>query len=362
MPRLKAKLPPVYQSFFPDFIEKNVPEEKWATCSNCTRCRSPKSPYIDTKCCDYYPYLANYLVGGILLDKRPEMAEGQKRVRELIRQKAGVTPYGILPPQAYRAKWKKRQGEPVFGVSSTLSSNREEAVALRCPYLNEGNCTVWDYRENLCSTHFCVSIGGKIGKGFWKNVNNYLKMAENALSTYALYEAGIPASRVNTSPIKSIDFRLEKEDGEIDRERYEHLWGHWKGREEDLYRQCYEIVAGLDKQTFVELCGHRQIILAEAMQESLDSFIDNTIPDYLILHPDLEVVQDSISECILRLGIHSVSVNPVVYIYLKMFNGKRNTKEIIDQSYLIYLSLIPTIDELISKNMLVPVAVSRVAV
>lgn len=362
MPRLKEKLPPLYQSFFPDFIEKNVPEEKWATCSNCTRCRSPKSPYIDTKCCDYYPYLANYLVGGILLDKRPEMAVGQKRVRELIRQKAGITPYGILPPREYTSKRKKRSGEPVFGTNSTLSNIREEAVALRCPYLNEGNCTIWDYRENLCSTHFCVSIGGKTGKNFWKVMNNYLKMAENVLSTYALYEAGIPAASVNTSPVKNIDFGLEKEDGEVNLERYAQLWGEWTGREEELYIQCYEIVAGLDKSKFIELCGHSQVILAKGMQESLDTFITNTIPDYLILHPDLEVVQEGLSECTLTLGTQSVRVNPIVYTYLKMFNGIRNTKEIIDQTFLIYLSLIPALEELISKNMLVPVVVPKLAI
>ena len=160
MIKLKSKIPSVYHKFFPAFIENNLPEEKLATCASCTICQSASSPYRDTKCCTYYPYLANYLVGGILQDNSPTMTEGKKRVRALIQRKEGVTPYGILPPKWYRAIDKK------FVSGQDGPVDIEKVRLSKCPYLDGGNCTIWNYRENKCSTHFCISVGGSRGKAW----------------------------------------------------------------------------------------------------------------------------------------------------------------------------------------------------
>ena len=346
MPKLKSKLPPLYQSFFPDFIEKEFPEEKWATCDTCNICRSPKSPYLNTKCCNYYPHLANYLVGGILQDSSPAMEEGKKRVRQLIKGKQGVTPYGILPP-----RWRKEQDKlPYNEQDKGVSTNNSDLV--KCPYLDRGNCTIWDYRENLCSTHFCFSVGGRNGKEFWKATNGYLKMAENVLSNYALYQLGIPAETIKTGPVKSIDFGIETSDRQINQEMYSKLWQAWEGNEEDLYIRSYEIVASLDAQKFTALYGHNQVIMSQSIEELLDTFERTIIPDYLCLHPNLQVVQNSLSECILTLGDRRATINPIAYSFLAKFDGIRTTKSIIDHAYQIVLNLEIPIDELYRKGML----------
>jgi Fe-S-cluster containining protein len=351
MPKVKSKLPPLYHTFFPDFFEKDFPEEKWATCSNCTLCRSSKSPYLDTKCCNYYPYLANYLIGGILSDPRPEMAEGQKRVRELIYKKAGITPYGIIPPVGYHAS-----GKPKSEDTPARIETREEYNAKQCPYLNvkEGACTIWDYRENLCSTHFCLSSGGEIGEDFWKKTNKYLQMAENVLSNYALHQLGVRVSKIKTDPIQKIKFGLEKENGEINDDAYTKLWEKWAGREEELYIRCYEIITALDEQKFVELCGHKQVILAEGMQELLNSFNNNVIPERLILHPELVVQNQDENEYTLSLMDHSIKISHVHYLFIKRFDGSRNTKSIIDEAFLLMINLGSILGELFGKGMLVP--------
>jgi Fe-S-cluster containining protein len=358
MPKLKSKLPPIYHNLLPDFIEGTIPEEKWATCDHCVRCRPVASPYVGTKCCDYYPHLANYLVGGILQDKRPEMAEGRNRISRLIDNKIGVTPYGILPPKGYSAQRKENYKAPVFTSGKPLREIKEEAIALRCPYLHEGSCTIWDYRENLCSTHFCISVGGATGREFWKATNTYLKMTENVLSCFALKQLGA-VRNVDTRPITHIDFELETDTGELDRNRYQQLWQEWEGREAEFYLRCYELVDSLGPQTFIELGGYTQVTLSENLQSVLDTFSYRLIPEYLVLHPDILIKKGIPSECTLTLGNESTELNPVFYTFINRFDGKRTTTEIINQALQVMLNLVPVIEELIEKRMLTPVVVTK---
>lgn len=350
MPQLKSKLPPLYHGFFPDFIEKNFPEEKWATCTNCTLCRSAKSPYVDTKCCNYYPYLANYLVGGILQDTRAEMDEGKRRIRALMQNKLGVTPYAIIPPNEYTAREKAKIENKQVGLET-----REEYNAQQCPYLHVGRCTIWEYRENLCSTHFCISAGGGIGNSFWKKTNKYLKMVENVLSNYALYELSENASEIKTNSVQDIKFGTETEEGLIDIDSYNKLWGKWLGKEEEFYIQCYQLVASLDEQKFVELCGHKQVILAQGMQEVLNSFNKNIIPEHLMLHPDVVVHTDDQNDNTLILNDQSYKISSVLYMIIKRFDGSRTTKSIIDEAFMLMINVGTPLSELYGKGMLVPV-------
>ncbi len=346
MPQLKSKIPPLYHKFFPDFIQEEFPEEKWATCATCTICRSPKSPYLNTKCCNYYPHLANYLVGGILRDSRPEMAEGKKRIRQLIQNRQGVTPYGIVPPQWYKDQDKLPSDKQDSGAKRSYSN------LMKCPYLDKGNCTIWDYRENLCSTHFCFSVGGRNGKDFWKATNEYLKMAENVLSNYALFQLDIPARTLKTGRVKSINFEIETDDQQVNQEAYTELWQGWDGDEEALYIQSYDIVASLDAQQYAALCGHNQVILSCGIKELLAVFRQTLIPDYLRLHSDLQVDQRSVSECVLTLGNQQITTSPITYSFLAKFDGTQTTKSIIDHAYEVVLNLEVPINELYRKGML----------
>lgn len=51
-----------------------------------------------------------------------------------------------------------------------------------CPYLDYVYCAIWKYRENLCVTYFCSSIGGVTVQTFLGEINKYLKMSETSLS------------------------------------------------------------------------------------------------------------------------------------------------------------------------------------
>ena len=348
MSELKTKLPSLYRRFLPDFIEKEFPEEKWATCHHCNLCQSQKSPYINTKCCAYYPHLANYLVGGILQDSRSDFNEGKKRVKQLIEKKLGITPYGIIPPSGYTAaKAKSNQSEREGAMS------KEENDALLCPFFDRGGCTIWDYRENLCSTHFCISVGGNTGKEFWDKTNDYLKMAENSLSMYALHQIGYDPSKLFTDNIKKQKFSLEKADGTLNKEVYQNIWGDWDGREEEFYVHCYEVVAKLDQYEFEKITGYKQVILADALNQLLDQFNKDRIPDLLVINPNSTINTINNNEILLILNDCQEPITLIARSYFLKFNGQNTTKEVIDLGFKIILNLESLIENWYRKGFLV---------
>jgi hypothetical protein len=82
------------------FFDEAAPREEKATCSNCAMCAPPGAPpapevvYFrpDIKCCSFHPTLPNYLIGGVLRDERPDMAEGRRRLLAKIGARVGITP------------------------------------------------------------------------------------------------------------------------------------------------------------------------------------------------------------------------------------------------------------------------------
>ena len=94
---LRETFPRVYAGLLPGFFDHPAPEEKKATCDACAMCPPAGEPTVegvvyfrpDAKCCTFTPRLPNYLVGAILSDPNPAMAEGRRRVRARIAQRVG---------------------------------------------------------------------------------------------------------------------------------------------------------------------------------------------------------------------------------------------------------------------------------
>ncbi len=251
--KLRHALPPVYASLLPDFFDHEAPAEEKATCNNCAMCPPPGViaregvEYFrpDTKCCTYWPTLANYLVGALLSDPDPGLAEGQRRIRARIASGDHVTPRWLAAPPEYKERLEARR-EREFGRS----------LELRCPYYIEdgGLCGIWRHREGDCSTFFCKYDAGADGRIFWRTLTSYLARIEVVLSKLALSQ-------------------VAPELGDIG-------WGDWAGREEELYRRCYEVVRQLDPDALRE-----DDLLAKlrAAYQAMSAII----PDRLVLAPNL---------------------------------------------------------------------------
>ncbi len=292
--KLISKVQNSLHSLLNEFVNITIPLESWATCNSCVLQRDPKSAYLNTKCCTYYPHLMNYAVGGLLQDDNPLLVEGQQRVKTIIQAKQGITPYGVIATTKY--DHKRGQVDDLIKKASSLDINsgytRKLADDLLCPYYHEGFCTVWAYREHCCSTHFCVSVGGEDGKNFWKAVDDYLIVTEQKLSKYALLELGWDAQQVLTERVTSGLLGVENEHGQVDEEKYRHLWGSWAGKEEEFYRQCYQVVTQLDEQQFQRIMGLDHDILLKRIHLTHQTFVHPLVPDLLRLNEEVEFIPD----------------------------------------------------------------------
>lgn len=296
MPRFIDGLPALYQPLFPSFLQSEIPVESKATCSNCAMCEGTASGVVpsvdgvsrlfrpDTKCCTYHPRLPNYLVGGMLSDPRPELAEGRRRLEEKIARRVGTNPQWLKAPARYHFLYT--HSRQFFGRTASL----------RCPYYEptQGACTIWPYREAVCSTYFCKYVAGADGRKMWMALKSWLTLVEIQLSRHALLELmpDYVLEAKDRADAASADRPLTAE--ELDEQppseaTYSELWGQWKGREAELYRACYERVCALTPEQFNQVLGLDGSIELQVLERAWKGATTAALPRVLKLNPSATV-------------------------------------------------------------------------
>jgi hypothetical protein len=341
--QLSTKILDIYQVFFQEIASLEIPDEKIATCQSCTLCQSKNSPYSDSKCCNYFPQLSSFLVGGILND--PEVRKGKKNILKLIKAKKGVTPYGIFPNLDYA---KQRRA---FIKKNLKNQTKSEIDTLLCPYLDQGNCTVWKYRENLCVTFFCSSIGGTNGQQFWGKFNNLIKLTEKKLAQYVLIQLGWKPEDINLNEFHPRHYNTEKEDFTLDPEKYDAFWKNWKGREIEFYTQAFELVKNLTLNDFKSILGQDYHIVIQAIKNKSYSFLKNEFPTYLVLNPRI-AIKTSEDYVTYKLGNEEITIDQGLYMLFRLFDGKNTTESIIRKSIALFLNLGAQIELFLEKKFL----------
>ncbi len=285
---LRDTFPGLYAGLLPDFFDHPAPEEKKATCDNCAMCKPEGAPagegvvYFrpDVKCCTFLPRLPNYLVGAILSDAEPGMAEGQRRVRARIAQRVGVSPRWLAPSRKYS----------VLHAAARVSSFGR-SLTLRCPYYETegGLCTIWRHRESDCSTFFCKYSAGAFGQAFWRSVNAYLRQVERRLVEHAVATLG---PSLGEPPGARGELTIEElEDAPPPPESYAAWWGAWEGREEAFYVACHDLVRGLGRDDVARLVGPDALADVEAAHRRLTS---DALPERLQLNTPAQTLADGV--------------------------------------------------------------------
>lgn len=322
-------LPDIYRSFLPGFFEQPMAEERHATCASCPMCPPaepdlPPDAYFNpsTKCCTFFPALANYSVGGLLIADTGEGAEGARRVRARIAARIGVTPAGVLPPA--RVLLLQRASRQAFG----------RAESLVCPYLDRerGACTVWAHREAECATWFCKHNQGADGRAFWKQLRDYLVLVHVTLSTWTMRELGIDAERIAAGfgpRIDSLDAR-DLDDRPPRDDEYLAMWGHWAGREEAFYRAAFDLVRGLDRSRFEALVGIDHTIALDRLQRRHATLRSPRLPDRLVRNPALRahVLPDGSRVFASEDAGETTRLRPELVRLLDLFDGQLTNDEV----------------------------------
>ncbi|CAM2068175.1 hypothetical protein SCOR_22595 [Sulfidibacter corallicola] len=329
---ISSELPALYRAFLPEIFTDPIPRESLATCDNCAMCvaadgstpRSARYFLPNLKCCTFFPDLPNYLVGALLADGDPALEEGRDRVRERIRSRVGVTPFGVLPPKSYHLIYNHADNK-AFGRASSLL----------CPYYHRthNNCTIWKYRNAVCSTFFCKFVAGSDGKKLWKEVKGYLSEAQAVLSAYALHRQGYDAERLAENPLADHEekprlslFDLEETADEV---AYAKTWGTWANREEQLYLACFEEVRKLTPDRFQNLMGFRGQLGRETLEARRRQVIEPELPTRLCRRGAIDS-KPLDGDRILIDSINGFIAMPrLVMDVLDLFDGVRSTEEVV---------------------------------
>jgi Fe-S-cluster containining protein len=289
MPPLRDGLPELYRTLLPAFFAESVPEERKATCGSCAMCPGgvdavepvdgvDRQFRPDAKCCTFHPRLPNYLVGALLADERPALAEGRRRIEEKLAARVGLTPQWLRPPGKHRLLYDNVRH--AFGRS----------LLLLCPFFerSEGTCTIWAHREAVCSTFFCRHVAGADGQRFWMALKSYLALCEQQLSRWALLELAPafvleadPAADGPGGPLSA----EELEDRAPTPAAYAALWRDWAGRERALYLACFERVRALDAATFEAILGLDGRVALERLRAARDAAVSPRVPARLRFNP-----------------------------------------------------------------------------
>ncbi len=329
MPSLRSQMPEVYRAWLPPLFDRDAPEEPRATCSDCAMCSAGRqapdgleagffSP--DIKCCSYHPTLPNYLVGAALADTSPERAAGQKRLRDKIEKRVGVTSVWLAAPRKYLV---------LYEAARSSSFGRSES--LLCPYFDRDakNCSIWPYRESVCATFFCKYGAGANGQAFWRALKRYLTHVEEALAKHAS-----TVVRGTPPPPELPRLQLTQEDLEDKpptRADYASFWGDHVGREEAFYLACADVVRGLGEDD-IERIVHDETgkgLLADATA-TYEATLAPKLAPRLALNPTLKKHPTATG-----VGVTSYSVyDPLfltqdLYDALSEFSAKETVTEVL---------------------------------
>lgn len=338
MPTISESQPTLYKSLFPDLFALEIPDETKATCTNCAMCASScgdngirqdagaEPTYFEPniKCCSFHPTIPNYLVGAILADMSEGSDIGKNKIAEKLAQRIGVTPYGVAAPAKYTL---------LYGQSSEFFGR---SVAMRCPYfIDEGGglCSIWKFRDAVCSTYFCKHVSGVDGRRFWMSLKSYLALAEQQLSrfaTYTLYPDYVLDRRHPADPPARRLELEELEDRSPSQKQYSALWGSWEGLEREFFEECYKLIKSLSPERVQEILGLDGEISQSVLRKHFREMTSPQLPKTLRLNPNVSVKHLGNGEIVLAAysEIDSVAVPEQAYPLLQEFRGNLSVSDV----------------------------------
>lgn len=253
---LRDLAPPGLRHLLPPVFDRPKPNEPHATCDDCAMCKDedPNADKIkmtaleksqtfrpDAKCCTYHPTLPNFYVGELLADKDPANDEGRKRVRQKLGERHGVSPF-----------WLRGSRKTRVLLSASRFQGFGKSKALLCPfYTDDHRCSIWPFREAVCSTWYCKHEKGATGRFMWMALKDWLIHIERRLVGWATNEVD---PTLADDPMNGARMSLNDIEGKPPSdEEYATMWKDWRGREEELYVATYEKVQSLPPQKALEI-------------------------------------------------------------------------------------------------------------
>jgi len=322
-PTIRELISEALGPWLPPLFDQPLPRERRATCESCAMCKSSDtqpsgSPHgflnPDTKCCTYHPSLPNFSVGALLEDHRPELAEGQRRMRNRIQQQHGVAPHGVSGAPLYWMKYDRAR--EAFGHSPHML----------CPFYDAGRCSIWQWREGTCSTYFCKHDRGEEARVFYTALRDYMAQLGRALALHAMLELGVEPGRAMGKRSPHGVTPEELDGAPLPEKEYHARWGSYAGREEEFFRHAAAVVRDVSSKQASALGGSLVRAHLLRVQNAYERMTNPRVPERLRRNPVLRVLPDHEGSYLLE-GYSSMDASRVakkLYDVLDSFDGRPN--------------------------------------
>ena len=333
-----AQLPALYHPWVEALLGGAIPAEIDATCSNCAMLPDQGDPpetnaagtptaslFFDprVKCCTYVPALPNFLVGRILLDRDPQLAEGRASVLARIAAGVGVTPMGLAQPPTFAVLYKAG-GAKTFGRS----------LELRCPHYQTatGACGIWRHRQSVCTTWFCKHVRGAVGERFWQGLRHLLSLVEHSLAVHCVRtlapgpEAARHAASSRIHPLSNLQASDLDDTPAPSQNR---LWGRYQGRERAWFEDTGRIIDAMTWEDVRRTGGVELELAADLLRTAYDDLRSTRLPRVLRGGTTLRSpVGADLVELTAYSGYHPVIAPKALVDVLHVFDGRPTTQAI----------------------------------
>ncbi len=262
-------------------------DERRATCHDCIQARGITAIYKDSlKCCTFFPFLPNFVVGQILESDLPGRVWLEQRVDrqgwppssqtpthtqmhqpQSIRHahfEAVVVPLGLGPSVQYQQRFKKGQPE-AYGND----------VSLLCPHyvaasgLSSGLCGIWKHRPSPCMTFFCESSFHIAGIEFWRRFEKWYSFVELSLAREALLHLGLTEAEIALSLSFLPNYGAPDShvpSGEKLVAAEQKAWMEFGASRKEFYLKCWGVVSAITREDFHALLGEQGRVLEAELQ------------------------------------------------------------------------------------------------
>lgn len=314
---LFQQLPKIYEPMLPAIFGKPIPVEQYADCMNCHMCK-PNDAVKDvrtfsekTKCCTFKPIIPNYLVGAILND-----SDNQTKLHDYIKTGTKLAPLGYYPTKTELRDYANIIPDK-FGMDESVM----------CELLVDGNCSVWQYRNSICSSYFCHYYKGIHGKAFWEAVRDFLQFIEEAISEHCALSLGIPASHLTNA---TTNFFINVQDAQLDAtdtNNSTNHWAAWESNKADYFAKCYSIASELTEEKIAALNPNRYAIKLAELTTAFNRMTEPTLPSQLMLNPKCKIIPFDDQQSFFMIS-RLVKLPSIVAQIAPLFDGQSPTEKV----------------------------------
>ena len=318
---LFQQLPQLYANLLPDVFGKELHVEIYADCNDCNMCQ-PNDVVTDqrffsstSKCCTFKPIVPNYLIGGILKDSKKET-----KIHEYVKSGQKMSPLGYFPTQKELKDYASIIPHD-FGIDDSVI----------CELLDDGNCSIWQHRNSICSTYFCHYFKGIHGKLFWEDVRDFLQLIEETVAEYCCNKLDIPVDYLKHATTNFfINVQEAVQDAPMSTLSDVDKWGKWKGDLSNFFLECERIARTLTPKKLKALNPTKYSVKLAALEKSYTMMTHPTLPTTLKFNPKCKIIDFDDTQTFFYID-RLIKLPNVLKEITALFDGNRDSQSIIDQ-------------------------------